>query len=574
MLNFNVNEMQTDKKIIPLFALCPWLFAIFIGCSKKEVGSSLDVIHNSSFIIHNSSPVYGDVYIEASIGDASYLNPILAADSASGDINGLVYNGLVKYDKNIRLIGDLAESWEVKRGGLEIVFHLRKNVCWHSGHPFTSEDVKFTYEKLIDPKVKTPYSSDYLLVKKLETPDPWTVRVTYKQPFAPALESWGMGIIPKHIYENGDFNSHPANRQPIGTGPYKFKQWKTDEKIILEANSDYFEERKPSRNRLYPYFNRYVYRIIPDQAVQFLELRRESIDAMGLTPDQYKAYPEFFEKYNKFRYPAFAYTYLGYNLINPLFKEKKVRQAIAYAINKKEIIQGVLLGLGKPATGPFPPSSWAYNSQIQDYEYNPEKAKKLLAECGWVDSDGDGWLESEQRKTENGKRVKFEFTLMTNQGNKARALCAEIIQMHLKKIGIKVNIRIVEWSAFINQFVEKRDFDAVILGWSLSRDPDQFSIWHSGQTKPGQYNFISYANLEIDRLLEEGRRIFDQKKRQKIYWRIHKILNEEQPYCFLYYPDALPVVHKRFIGPEVAPLGLGWNFVKWYVPKGQQKYLQ
>lgn len=566
---------QTDKETVLLLALGSLLFAILIGCSQKEVNSSLDINHHSSLITHDLSPAYGDAYIEASIGDASYLNPILATDSASGDINGLVYNGLVKYDKNIKLVGDLAESWEIKKNGLEIIFHLRKNVLWHDGQPFTSEDVKFTYEKLIDPKVKTPYSADYLLVKKLETPDPYTVKVTYKEPFAPALESWGIGIIPKHIFQQGEFNSHPANRNPIGTGPYKFKEWKTDEKIVLEANPDYFEDRPPGRRgRIYPYLNRYVYRIIPDQAVQFLELRRESIDAMGLTADQYKAYPEFFKKYNKFRYPAFTYTYLGYNLKNPLFQEKKVRQAIAYAINKKEIVDGVLLGLGKPATGPFPPSSWAYNPEIKDYEYNPEKAKKLLAESGWADTDKDGWLEYQYPVSAIRYPARFEFTLITNQGNKARALAAEIIQMHLQKVGIKVNIRIVEWSTFVHQFIEKRNFEAVILGWSLSRDPDQFSIWHSSQKEPGKYNFVSYENPKIDRLLEEGRKTFDLEKRKKIYWQIHKILNEEQPYCFLYYPDSLPVVHKRFLGPEVAPLGLGWNFVKWYAPKNQQKYLQ
>lgn len=575
------------KKVIFLFALSSLLLAIFISCSKKESTSPASTHPVTKSPSHQVTELaeYGDAYIEASIGDASYLNPVLAADSASGDINGLVYNGLVKYDKNIKLIGDLAESWEVKKNGLEIIFHLRKNVSWHDDKPFTSEDVKFTYEKLIDPKVKTPYSADYLLVKKLETPGPYTVKVIYKEPFAPALESWGMGIIPKHIFAEGDFNTHPANRHPIGTGPYKFKEWKTDEKIVLEANPDYFEEKKENyKSRLYPYINRFVYRIIPDQAVQFLELRRESIDSMGLTPDQYKAYPEFFKKYNKFRYSAFAYTYLGYSLRNPLFKEKKVRQAIAYAINKKEIVDGVLLGLGKAATGPYPPSSWAYNPKVKDYEYNPEKAKQLLAECGWIDSDGDGWLEfgheargSPRTKFDAGQArqlSKFEFTLTTNQGNKARQLCAEIIQMHLKKIGIKVNIRILEWSAFIHQYIEKRNFDAVILGWSLSRDPDQYAIWHSSQKEPGKYNFISYENSQVDQLLEEGRKTFDLEKRKKIYWRIHEILNEEQPYCFLYYPEALPVVHKRFQGPEVAPLGLGWNFVKWYVPKSQQKYLQ
>ncbi|MBI5573762.1 MAG: peptide-binding protein [Elusimicrobia bacterium] len=500
---------------------------------------------------------FGDYYVESSIGDASYLNPILASDSASSDINNFVFNGLVKYDKNINIVGDLAESWTVSADGKTIIFNLKKNIKWHDGKQFTAEDVKFTYEKLVDPKVKTPYSSDFELVKKFEIINPYKIKITYKEPFSPGLISWGMGIIPKHIFQYGDFNTHPANRKPIGTGPYKFVEWKTDEKIVLVANPDYFEGP--------PHIAKYIYRIIPDQAVQFLELRNETIDYMGLTPDQYNAYPSIFTNYNKFRYPSFGYAYLGYNLLNPLFKEKEIRQAIVHSINKKEIIDGILLGLGVPATGPYPPTSWAYNPEVSDYEYNPEKAKKIFQKFGWIDSDKDGMLDK------NGK--KFEFTIITNQGNKSRAVAAELIQAHLKKVGIKINIRILEWSTFIHQYIDKKNFDAVILGWQLSRDPDQYPLWHSSQQKEGQYNFVSYQNKEVDKLLEEGRRIFPEKQRQKIYRKIHKILAEDQPYTFLYVADALPVIHKRFIGPEVAPLGIGWNFREWYVPKANQKYL-
>ncbi|MFH0948108.1 MAG: peptide-binding protein [Elusimicrobiota bacterium] len=538
---------QILKKDLSLFLF----FLLFnIGCQKTETVKQTYGNNN-----------LGDYYVESSIGDASYLNPILASDSASGDINGHVFNGLVKYDKNINIVGDLAESWTVSADGKTIIFNLRENVKWHDGKPFTAEDVEFTYQKLIDPKVKTPYSSDFELVKKFEIINPYKIKITYKEPFSPGLISWGMGIIPKHIFSaingNNDFNTHPANRKPIGTGPFRFVEWKTDEKIVLEANSDYFEEP--------PKIKKYIYRIIPDQSVQFLELRNETIDSMGLTPDQYNAYKNFFKNYNKFRYPSFGYAYLGYNLINPLFKEKEIRQAIAHSINKKEIIDGILLGLGVPVTGPYPPTSWAYNPEVSDYDYNPEKTKKIFQKFGWIDSDKDGILDK------NGK--KFEFTIITNQGNKSRAVAAELIQAHLKKVGIKVNIRILEWSTFIHQYIDKRNFDAVILGWSLSRDPDQFSLWHSSQKKEGQYNFVSYQNKEVDKLLEEGRRIFDEKKRQKIYRKIHKILAEDQPYTFLYVADALPVIHKRFVGPEVAPLGLGWNFREWYVPREKQKYI-
>ncbi len=509
----------------------------------------------------------GDVYIDASLGDASYLNPILASDSASAAINSLVYNGLVKYDKDLNLIGDLTERWEVKNKGKEIVFFLRKNIYWHDGVPFTSNDVKFTYEKLVDPNVKTPYSSDFELIERCEIIDDYTVKFIYKKPFVPALESWGIGIIPKHIFDTDkyDFHKNPANRSPIGTGPYKFSKWVTDEKIELVANEHYFEGA--------PYIKKYVFRIIPDQSVQFLELLNESIDSMNLTPEQYFAYKEVFKSYNKFNYPSFSYTYLGFNLNNPLFKDKRVRQAIAYAINKDEIIKGVLLGKAKPATGPFPPQSWAYNEDIKDFEFNPTKSKLLLKEAGWIYDEKRNILYKEIENDGKKQFVQFKFTLITNQGNKSRQLISEIIQKQLKNIGIDVEILVLEWSIFINNYIIPRKFDAVILGWSLGRDPDQYSIWHSSQKNPGQYNFVSYENKEVDKLLEFGRIEFDFEKRKEIYRRIHKIVHEDVPYVFLYYPESMPVVHKRFQNVEVSKAGIGWNFIKWYVPKEQQKYL-
>ena len=501
-------------------------------------------------------PAYGDTYIASSIGDATYLNPILASDSSSGDINNLVFNGLLKYDKDINIVGDLAESWSVTPDGLSITFHLRKGVRWHDGAPFTAEDVRFTYQKLIDPATKTPYAADYLLIKKFEILDPLTLRLTYREPLATSLESWGIGIIPKHIFEKEDLNSSAHNRKPVGTGPYIFREWKTDEKIVLDSNPDYFEGR--------PFIDRYIYRIIPDQSVQFLELRNQTIDEMGLTPDQWKAYPEFFKHYNKFQYPSFSFVYLGLNLNLPLFSDKKFRQALAHALNKKEIIEGVLLGMGRAATGPFPPQSWAYDDSVRDYDFNPQKARKLLEKLGWNSSDPEGYL------TKDGQTL--GFTIMTNQGNKMRGLTAEIIQSQLKKVGIKVNVRIIEWSALVHEFLNKKKFEAVIMGWSLSRDPDQYPLWHSSQTKEGQYNFISYSNPEVDRLLVEGRRTLDRKKRLPIYRGLHRLMAEELPVIFLYHPEALPVIHKRFRGPETAPLGIGWNFIKWYVPAGEQRY--
>ncbi|MEN6318393.1 MAG: peptide-binding protein [Syntrophaceae bacterium] len=541
--------MKRIKNIIVIIVII--LQITICGCSEKEQGS---VSRNLS----DSGPAYGDIIVEGSIGDASNLIPVLSSDGTSHGIAALIYNGLVKYDKDVNIVGDLAESWDVSKNGLVITFHLRKGVKWHDGHPFTAGDVLYTYQVTIDPKTPTPYAGDFLKVKKVEVLDDHTFRVTYDKPFAPALMSWGSAILPKHLLAGKDITTSPLARHPIGTGPYIFKEWIPGQKIVLISNPDYFEGR--------PYIDGSIMRIIPDTATMFLELRANGIDRMNLTPLQYTRQTEnnlFRKSFNKYRYLSFSYTYLGYNLKNPLFTDKRVRQAIAYGINKDEIIEGVLLGLGKEATGPFKPGTWVYNPNVETYLYNPEKAKELLAAAGWKDTNGDGIVDN------NGQP--FVFEIITNQGNEIRAKCAEIIQRRLAEIGIKVKIRVLEWAAFVNDFINKRRFDATILGWSIPLDPDIYDVWHSSKTGPQELNFISYKNEEVDKLIEMGRGTFDQEKRKKYYDRIQEIIAEEQPYLFLYVPDALPIVHARFRGVEVAPLGIGHNFIKWYVPKEEQK---
>jgi len=502
---------------------------------------------------------YGDIIVRGDIGDASNLIPILASDSASHSIAGLIYNGLVKYDKDMNIVGDLAESWDISDDGLVITFHLRKGVKWHDGKPFTAKDVLYTYQITVDPKTPTAYAGDFLKVKKAEVLDDYTFRVTYDKPFAPSLISWSSAVLPRHLLEGQNITKSSLARHPVGTGPYLFKEWLAGQKIVLVSNADYFEGR--------PYVDGHVTRIIPDMATMFLELRARNIDMMGLTPLQYTRQTEnnlFRQSFDKYRYLAFAYTYLGYNLKHPFFADKRVRQAISYAINKEEIISGVLLGLGKPATGPYKPGTWAYNENVKTYSYNPQKARELLRAAGWTKTNNDGFLEKDGRP--------FTFELVTNQGNETRQKCAEIIQRQLKEVGIDVKIRILEWAAFINDFINKRRFEAVILGWTIPLDPDAYDVWHSSKTAPEELNFISYKNPEVDALLEKARSTFDQKLRKKYYDRFQEILVEDQPYTFLYVPDELVIISKRFRGIEPAPIGLSHNFIKWYVPKDEQKY--
>jgi peptide/nickel transport system substrate-binding protein len=528
--------------------------ALAAGCAKKQEATE------TSAPSSGVAPAYGDAIVEGSIGDVSGFLTAVTSDSASHTAAGYVFNGLVRYDRNLKLEGELAESWDVSPDGRKITFHLRKGVTWHDGRPFTSEDVMFTYRRMIDPNTPTAYAEDFKQVTRAANPDPYTFVVEYDKPFAPALASWGMHVLPKHLLETyPDISRSPLNKKPVGTGPFRFVEWKTGEKTVFEANPDYFEGR--------PYLSRVITRVIPDPATMFLELKSGGIDMMGLTPLQYTRQTkteEFRKSFNKYRYLSFGYTYLGFRLSHPLFSDRRVRQAFAYAINKKEIIDGVLFGLGQEATGPYKPGTWAHNPDVKRYPYDPERAKALLAEAGWKDAGGKGVLEKGGGK--------FAFTVLTNAGNESRAKTAEIIQQNLAAVGIRMEIRTLEWSAFINEFVDKRKFDAVILGWSISQDPDQYDIWSSKKTGPKELNFVGFADAEVDRLLEEGRRTFEIEKRRKAYFRIQEILAEEQPYVFLYYPDSLPVVQKRIHGIEPAPAGISYNFIKWYVPRGEQKY--
>ena len=503
-------------------------------------------------------PSCGDTLVEGTIGEASTLIPVLASDSASHSVAGQIYNGLVKYDKDLRIIGDLAESYSVSEDGLTITFRLRRNVKWHDGAPFTSRDVMYTYRVVIDPKTPTAYSEDFKQVASVDAPDQHTFIARYSKPYAPALASWGMSVLPAHLLEGKDITKSLLARKPVGTGPFRFKEWIPAQKIVLDANPDYFEGR--------PYLDRYVYRVIPDTSTMYMELKAGAVDTMGLTPVQYARQTDnerFRGAFNKYRYPSSGYLYLGYNLRHPLFKDKLVRQAMTAAINKDELVQGVLFGMGQKAHGPIVPSRWAYNPNIKDIPYDPALSARLLASAGWKPGR-DGIMQKDGKP--------FSFTILTNHGNQQRLLAAQIIQQRLRHVGIDVKIRVVEWSAFLKEFIDKGRFEAVMLAWMTGQDPDMYDIFHSSKTKVGELNFVGYSNPEVDRLLDEGRSTFDIEKRKKAYFRIQEILADEQPYTFLYVPDALPVVSSRIRGVEPAPIGIGYNIIKWYVPKSEQRY--
>ncbi|MBN2298622.1 MAG: peptide-binding protein [Deltaproteobacteria bacterium] len=544
--------MKLSRKLIALL----FIVSIIVACSQdnhKEV-----VLEKNP--VDETQGVFGDFLVDSALGDASNLIPMLASDSSSHEVAGLIFNGLVKYDKDYNIVGDLAESWEIEDDGKLLRFHLRRDVTWHDGEKFDAHDVMFTYRTIIDPKTPTAYAGKYKLVKDARILDDYTIEFTYEKPLAPALISWGaIQMLPEHLLKGTELAASPLTRAPVGTGPFRFKSWETGAKITLTANDAYFDDR--------PYLNGITYRVIPDQNTQFMELKAGNIDIMGLSPLQYlrqTANPDFNAMYSKYKYLADGYTYLGFNLNRAPFDNYRIRQAIAYAVNKQEIIKGVLLGLGEEATGPYKPGTQWYNPDVARYPYEPEKALAILKEFGFEDNDGDGIVDK------NGKP--FSFTIITNQGNPLREKTAQIIQQRLKTVGIEVKIRIIEWTVFLKEYVNRGNFDAVILGWNILQDPDLYNVWHSSNAVPGGLNFVGYKDGEADDLLEKGRHTFDNDLRKKCYFRFQEIMAEQQPYVFLYVPYSLPVVSSRFKGIEPAPAGITYNLDKWYVPATQQKY--
>ncbi|MDR0621345.1 MAG: peptide-binding protein [Deltaproteobacteria bacterium] len=504
---------------------------------------------------------YGDSLVGASIGDASNFIPALSSDVSSMAVTDDAYRGLVKFDPNLNIVPDLAESWEFSEDQRTIVFKLKPGLVWADGKPFTSADCVFTWKLMSDPNTPTAYGEPFQQMETVTAPDDLTLRVTYKRVMAKALINWGFNIMPKHLLDGVNLDESPLARTTVGTGPYQLEKWDTAQTIITAANPLDWEGR--------PNLDRMVTKIIPDMATQMMELATGSIDVMTMEPDQWleaQENPVYRDNFNFFRYPSFSYTYLGFNLKDPRLADVRVRKAIAYAIDKNEIIDGVLLGLGTPANGPFKPDMWGNNKNVPPYPFNPEESKKLLAQAGWVDGDGDGVVEKDGQK--------FVLTIMFNQGNKIREQTGLVIQSRLKDVGIEVKLRVVEWAAFLKEYLDKHDFEAVIMGWTIPLDPDLFDVFNSTKTKPGELNFISYANPEVDELIDQGRFNVDLETRKKAYDRIQEIFYEEVPYVFLFVPESLIAISKRFVGPEVAPIGLGYNANFWYVPKNRQLYQQ
>ena len=541
---------MVNNKII--FFLPIISFFLLISCSKE---SDQIIDYKDNYLTEEGGEI-----INAMIGEPSNLVAMIAGDSASSAIAANIFNTLIKYDENLNHAPELASQWIISDDQKTITFKLKENLFWADGTPLTSDDVLFTWRLVTDPNTRTPYASDYLLVKNAQTPNKQTFTVTYEQNYAPALDTWAsLQILPKHVLKDEDINNTFFSRKPTGSGYYQLDQWINGQQVTLKRNKNSTQGQA--------LIEKLTSRIIPDTSSQFLELIADNIDLMNINPIQYqRVFPsreDLKQKIGLYKELGNGYTYLGFNLKQAPFNDPKVRQAMNYAINKEEIIKGVLLGLGEAIASPYKPGTRWNNESLSPYPYDPSKALALLKEAGY-ERNTAGIL------VKDGKP--FEFEILTNQ-NKQREMTAVLVQRRLKEIGIDVKIRVLEWASFINRFIKTGDFKAVVLGWSLSLDPDQFNIWHSSQQGPGQFNFVGYENPRVDELLELGRRELDNDKREEIYHEFSKLLLEDSPIVYLYAGYGLSAINKRVQGIKkpAPPAGIYQNSYEWFIPQSLRR---
>ena len=467
----------------------------------------------------------------------SRLNPILSTDSISSEVSQWIFNSLITYDKDAKIKLELAKSYRfIDETTLEFV--LRDDIYWSDGVKFSAKDVLFTYNTIISPKIYTPYSSNFTHVESVKI-DKNRVIIKYKYPYFKALEIWMMQILPEHILKDEkDLMTSKFNQSPIGTGPYTIKKFSVSSDIVLNANPNYFIHK--------PNIDKIIYHFVPDSSSRFLMLKSGKLDVGNLTPLQLERQigSDFKSKFNIYEDLAHSYSYLGFNLKLEKFKDIRVRKALSYAIDRDELVKILYFGHGQVCHGPFMPKTGAYNKNVKSPKQNIKKALELLKEAGY-DKDNP-----------------FEFTLTTSTGSSGSYI-AQILQHQLKKVGVKMNLRVMEWQAFLNTVILPKKFEAVLMGWSLGLKPDAYSIWHSESQRKGGFNFIGYENKKVDVLIKKAEKIVDQEEFDRIYQEIFKLIAKDVPYLFLVIPNSITVVNKKIEPVSPSIIGVMHNTIEW-----------
>lgn len=487
--------------------------------------------------------------------DPTTLNPITATDAYASSVGRYIFESMLDRDnETLKLKPKLAERWEISDDHLTYTFWLRKDVKWQDGKPFTADDVLFTFERILDPKVDAAMLRNYYRdVREIKKIDDYTVRFVYAKPYFKALEMIGSAsIIPKHIYGDGqEFNSHPANRAPLGTGPYRFVEWKTGNIIVLTRNESYWDKE--------PDITGIVFKVIPDSTVSFQLLKKGAADVGSMRAIQWVRQTEgkaFKDKFTKHRYYTPNYSYIGWNMRSPLFSDRRVRIAMAMMVNRQDILDKILLGQGEVVASVFYKFGDQVDPDIEPLPYDPARARELLAEAGWKDTDRDGIIDKDGRS--------FRFELLSAAGSNTARSISLFMKEDLRKMGIEMEIRQLEWATMLKLLHDRR-FDAAMLAWSMPLVQDPYQLWHSTQAPEGS-NFVGFVDKRADGLMEEARREFDDKRRNEMYREFQWIVHEDQPYTFLFTSPSLVAVAKRFgnvIDYRVGLDPLEWTIGPW-----------
>jgi len=496
------------KKVLVIAVL---LF-LTLSCTKK--------------IERGYSGVQGGTLIVGLLDEPSSLLPLYPSMEGQSPIVTKLFEPLHKMGKDGKVKPGLATSWVYSEDLKSITYFIRPDAKWWDGEPITADDIVRTYNLMKNPK--TGYLGAYSLryIDKVEKIDEHRVKFTFKGIYADELLNSNIYPLPFHkIKKEKDIRTSLFNYEPLGDGPFKLDKWVRGNRIELIANPDYYIGKPP--------LNRVVYWFAPSVDALLDEVRLGHIHiAMDLPPGNYE---NNIKGYKKIITPGNSYTYIGWNLRNPLFKNKKIRKALTEAINRKEIIKNVLNGYGQVSTGPIVPSNWAYDENLKPIPYNPVEAKKILASLGWKDRNRDGYLDK--------KRKTLQFTLIVDESDPLRTPVADIIAKDLKKIGIRVKVKPLSASTFITKLFNKK-FDAYILGWTVSNELDPTPIWSS----KGIYNFVGYHNSEIDELIENGILSLDRKRGKTIWEKFQEKIVNDIPYTFLYVPQSITLLKSGIEG--------------------------
>ena len=516
--------------------------------------SSLLLIPTHLYSKPNHQKNHGDSLIIGDFIEPAFINPILTHSSISAALKRIVFDGLIKLNEKMEPMPHLALSWENSRDGLTWIFNLRKDVTFHDGSNFTAEDVKFTFDKIQDPSLNSPYISVFKNFKAVHAKDKYTVKINLRNPL-PSLPFYlDVGILPKHLLLGKDLRKAEFNYQPIGTGPFKTGSWSKDE-IILKANEDYFKGR--------PYLNQILVKFFKDQRLVWAELMKGSVDCVFL--DYSKNY-DTIEKIPDFTVYSFLNPYyylLAFNENNRYFNQREVRQALNYAVDKQIIVTKVLNGKGRISCGTIYPQSWAYDNAIEPYPYDPKKALSLLEEAGWKDTNGNHILDKDGNE--------FEFVLLIVEGDDVSRECALLIQQQLLDIGIRMKVKSLSFTIIYEKFLFSRKFDSSILCLISDHPERNYMWWHSSQIDHG-FNVFSYKNKKVDELLDRGKTTLNKEERKRTYCQFQREIHDDPPGVFLFWRNDLIGIHKRFRGVRLNPARKLSNINEWYVPKEEQKY--